>query len=150
MKQIAITLFILSLCFTNQGQSIMTTSTTSHQEIIRTHHGIFKALLEKNRDILQTQLHGQFSFTSADAVLMDKQLFVEGFAMNPGIRFTVLTSADEKVVIAGKTAVLTAIAHITITKGDKTQSMQERVTETYIFQEEGWLLLGMQATYVMK
>ncbi|QJB32688.1 nuclear transport factor 2 family protein [Chitinophaga oryzae] len=128
----------------------MTTSNTSNQEIIRIHNDIYKALLEKNRDGLTTQLHRQFSFTSADAVLMDKQLFVEGFAMNPGIRFTVLASADEKVVIAGKTAVLTAIAHITITKGDKTQSMDERVTETYISGEKGWVLLGMQATYMVK
>ncbi|WP_159455915.1 nuclear transport factor 2 family protein [Chitinophaga eiseniae] len=128
----------------------MTTSNTSSQEIIRIHNDVYKALLEKNRDGLTTQLYGQFSFTSADAVLMDKQLFVEGFAMNPGIRFTELTSTDKKVVIAGSTAVLTAIVHITITKGDKTQSMDERVTETYIFAEKGWVLLGMQATYVVR
>jgi hypothetical protein len=121
------------------------------QEVLTGHKRIYQAVAGKNEKDLQLMLSHEFVFTSALAELWDKEKFIKGFAMHPSISFEVFETSGEDIKIIDNTAILTALAHIKIKKGDQpVQELWERVTETYVKQQEIWSVVAIHATFVKK
>jgi hypothetical protein len=143
---------VLSLLFFSQSQLQAQTekTTTMQQTVIQLHRNIMKAVKDKNGAPLHESLKNDFIFTSATADLWSKDKFINGFALNPAIRFTEFEPQDQQVIISESTAILTALVHIKMVRsaGATPEELWERTTETYVQQQGTWKLLALQATFL--
>jgi len=106
-----------------------------------------KASLEKNNEYMVAHLHEQFIFTTPRGVLLDKQSFSTNFVLNEGVRLELFELSEEKVFIVNSTAVLNGIIQIRF-KGAEDQF--ERMTVTFVHDNNEWLMLAMQGTFIDK
>ena len=120
-------------------------------EIMETHRALNEALPLKSESVLREKLRDEFVFTSANGDKMDKETFLKNFALNPGVRISLLNTSEQHVVDIGQTAVLTGVLHIRLSIGPANESSEndlwERITETYVNQAGTWKMLALQATY---
>ena len=120
-------------------------------QLLQIHKKIYAAIACKKGPDLQEMLKPEFIFTSANADVWNKEKFLNGFAMHPAVALPLFVTSEENIIIIDNTAILTALAHINIKRGDQpVQELWERVTETYIKQLGQWKLLAIQATFVQK
>jgi hypothetical protein len=104
-----------------------------------------KAAMEKNDVFIEEKVHKDFIFTSPRTVVLDKEGFIKNFVQNPGIRFKVFQSSDEKVVIAGKTGVVNCLVQA---RPSDQADLWERVTFTFVNEGGSWAILTMHATFI--
>ena len=121
------------------------------EQLLQIHKKIYAAISNKKESDLQEMLKPEFVFTSATADVWSKEKFLNGFALRPAIALPLFATSEENITIIDNTAILTALAHINIKRGDQpVQELWERVTETYVKQLGYWKLLALQATFVQK
>jgi len=149
-KAIRATVLSLLLFFQSQLQAQTEKTATMQQTVIQLHRTIMNAIKEKNGVPLHESLKNDFIFTSATAELWSKDKFINGFALNPALRFPEFEPQDQQVIINESTAVLTALVHIKIVRGAGAtpEELWERTTETYVQQQGAWKLLALQATFL--
>lgn len=153
IKKIAITSVILlvAVLIYAQTKNRAMISDQEKEQVLQIHKKIFNAIAEKTETVMRENMQNDFLFTSANADVQDKETFIKGFAMNPAIKLPLFVSSNENVIVKDNTAILTAIVHINIIKGNEpVRDVWERITGTYIKQENDWKLLAMQATYMQK
>lgn len=151
-KLIVLAALIVQVCNAGSLFAQKTQSRTMEQEVIATHVTMLRAIKEKDGNPLRAIIEDNLSFTSATAEVWNKARFIDGFVLNPQIGFPEFNSSERVVRLYEKTAILTALYHIRITRkpGADPEELYERVTETYIKINSKWKLMAMQATFVTK
>lgn len=152
IKKIALTGTILLTGIFMYAQNKNVTMKAAKDQVLQVHKQIFEAIANKAEAPVSQQLQDAFVFTSANADVQEKDVFIKGFVMNPAIKWLVFVSSDEQVMIVDNTAIVTAVAHINIIRENETvvRDLWERITGTYIKQGNEWKLLALQATYMQK
>src|SRR5690349_3590988 len=79
---------------TQTSGRMLSSKTEPDYEIAALHDSLYTAILEKNRNILSQRLDDAFIFTSADAQVFNREKFIDGFVMNPGVLFTILETLE--------------------------------------------------------
>lgn len=153
MKRIVCTCLFALWAFIIHGQSKNRTmeapSITTQEQVLNIHKELFRAIAGKVEAPIRQTLQEQFLFTSANGDVQDKTAFIRDFVLHPAIQLPLFVTSDEKVTMLGKTAILTAVAHISIIKGNApAKDLRERITATYVKQQNQWTLLALQATYI--
>jgi hypothetical protein len=121
IKKIAITSVILlvAVLIYAQTKNRAMISDQEKEQVLQIHKKIFNAIAEKTETVMRENMQNDFLFTSANADVQDKETFIKGFAMNPAIKLPLFVSSNENVIVKDNTAILTAIVHINIIKGNE-------------------------------
>lgn len=144
MKNILIFVLLLAVGQT-KAQEMNTTP------VLQLHKELLAAIAAKNEPFLREHIRQEFLFTSANGDLLNKEAFVKGFAMNPALKLPLFEPSEQQVIIVNEVAVVTAIVHINIIRGNNApEDLWERITETYIQDKGQWKLLASQATFIKR
>ncbi|MDN5285749.1 MAG: hypothetical protein JWR38_2023 [Mucilaginibacter sp.] len=104
-----------------------------------------KAAMDKNSSFMTDNLHTEFIFTSPRAVILNKEGFTNDFVLNPNIKFEIFELTDEKAIIIDNTAIVYGLVQA---KPVGQADLWERVTFALIKEDDKWLILTMNATFI--
>jgi|GEM_PF-1387171 len=145
MKQLLLTVNLLLMTAITYAQS------AEKEQVLNINRQLFKGTSEKIESLIRENMEDAFLFTTANADVMDKETYISGFALHPAISIPLLNTSEENVIIVGNTAILTALAHINISRNNAAPNdLWERITGTYIMQDGRWKILALHATYLPK
>ena len=145
-------ILLTGICMCAQNKNVTMNTEKEKEQVLVVHKQIFEAIANKKETPVRNNLHEAFVFTNANADVQQKDAFIKGFVMNPAIKLPVFISTDEQVLIVDNVAIVTAVVHINIIRANETivRDLWERITGTYMKQENEWTLLALQATYMQK
>jgi len=130
MKQLLLTVNLLLMTAITYAQS------AEKEQVLNINRQLFKGTSEKIESLIRENMEDAFLFTTANADVMDKETYISGFALHPAISIPLLNTSEENVIIVGNTAILTALAHINISRNNAAPNdLWERITGTYIMQD---------------
>jgi metal-dependent hydrolase (beta-lactamase superfamily II) len=154
IKQILLTgaVLLTGIFMYAQNENVTMKADKEKELVLYVHKQIFDAIANKMEAPVSNNLQEAFVFTSANADVLQKEMFIKGFVMNPAIKLPVFVSTEEQVLMVENVAIVTAVAHINIIRANETvvRDLWERITGTYIKQGNEWKLLALQATYMQK
>jgi len=113
--------------------------------IIDLQKSLLQAMLEKDDQFIDENLHEEFFFTSPRAVTLNKNAFIKTFAFNPDMNLEIFQLSDEKLVAIGRTALLHGVVQV---KFANQAEFLERVTFALVKVADRWLTLSMNATFI--
>ena len=105
-----------------------------------------KAALQKDGVFLAHNLQAYFTFVSPKAVVLNKQAFINDFALNPAVQLDIFECVEQEIHIVGMTAISSGIIHA---KFKDKGLLKIRAIITFVIDQSGWQILSMQETYMV-
>jgi Domain of unknown function (DUF4440) len=100
------------------------------------------ALITRDGPMLRDLLAPEFRYTNASGKLLDRNAYIQTYALDPSVVWSSQTLSDICTTLAGNTAVLTGVTHDIARFGNHALDARFRTTQVYRRVSGCWLYLA--------